>query len=170
MTGVPITRDDNQIEKASRRLKRNGFSFLLGICVIPQEGQEDQDDPCETGRDYAFLEFHYLKRLAYGANDRMADHYSREDGKAQASRGAGSLGFDRCGVSLGISMMRGVTMLTISQHMKDVLAVTERVAILKNGVKIVECLTPGVTSEQLATVVMTGNLGDRNLVQSSATL
>lgn len=85
-------------------------------------------------------------------------------------RGAGSLGFDRFGVSLGISMMRGVTMLTISQHMKDVLAVTERVAILKNGVKIVECLTPGVTSEQLATVVMTGNLGDRNLVQSSATL
>jgi ABC-type uncharacterized transport system ATPase subunit len=43
--------------------------------------------------------------------------------------------------------------------MKDVLAVAERVAILKNGIKISECLATGLTSEQLATMVMTGNLG-----------
>jgi len=52
----------------------------------------------------------------------------------------------------------------ISHNMKDVLAVAERVAILKNGIKIGECLTPGLTSEQLATMVMTGNLEDRNLI------
>jgi ABC-type uncharacterized transport system ATPase subunit len=56
-----------------------------------------------------------------------------------------------------------VTVLVISHNMKDVLAVAERVATL-TGIKIGECLTPGLTSEQLATMVMTGNLGDRNLI------
>lgn len=59
---------------------------------------------------------------------------------------------------------QGVTVLMISHNMKDVLAVAERVAILKNGIKIGECLTPGLTSEHLATMVMTGNLGERNLI------
>ena len=48
--------------------------------------------------------------------------------------------------------------------MKDVLAVAERVAILKNGIKFGECLASGLTSEQLATMVMTGNLGNLNLI------
>jgi simple sugar transport system ATP-binding protein len=59
---------------------------------------------------------------------------------------------------------QGVTVLMISHNMKDVLAVAERVAILKNGIKIGECLASGLTSEQLATMVMTGNLGNRNLI------
>jgi len=59
---------------------------------------------------------------------------------------------------------QGVTVLMISHNMKDVLAVAERVVILKNGFKIGECLASGLTSEQLATMVMTGNLGDRNLI------
>jgi simple sugar transport system ATP-binding protein len=59
---------------------------------------------------------------------------------------------------------QGVTVLMISHNMKDVLAVAERVVILKNGIKIGECLASGLTSEQLATMVMTGNLGNRNLI------
>jgi ABC-type sugar transport system ATPase subunit len=52
----------------------------------------------------------------------------------------------------------------ISHNMEDVLAVAQRVAILKNGIKVGECLTRGLTGEQLATMVMTGNLEDRNLL------
>jgi simple sugar transport system ATP-binding protein len=59
---------------------------------------------------------------------------------------------------------QGVTVLMISHNMEDVLAVAQRVAILKNGIKVGECLTRGLTGEQLATMVMTGNLGDRNLI------
>ena len=59
---------------------------------------------------------------------------------------------------------QGVTVLMISHNMEDVLAVAQRVAILKNGKKVGECLTRGLTSEQLATMVMTGNLGERNLI------
>jgi ABC-type sugar transport system ATPase subunit len=61
---------------------------------------------------------------------------------------------------------QGVTVLMISHNMEDVLAVAQRVAILKNGIKVGECLTQGLSSEHLATMVMTGNLGDRNLVPS----
>jgi ribose transport system ATP-binding protein len=59
---------------------------------------------------------------------------------------------------------QGVTVLMISHNMEDMLAVAQRVAILKNGIKVGECLTPGLTSEQPATMVMTGNLGNRNLI------
>ena len=59
---------------------------------------------------------------------------------------------------------QGVTILIVSHNMEDVLAVAHRVVILKNGRKVGECLTQGLTSEELATMVMTGNLGDRNIV------
>ncbi|MEW6261820.1 MAG: ATP-binding cassette domain-containing protein [Thermodesulfobacteriota bacterium] len=59
---------------------------------------------------------------------------------------------------------QGVTILIISHNMKDVLAVATRVAILKNGRKVGECLTDDLTSEELATMVMTGNLGARNIL------
>lgn len=62
---------------------------------------------------------------------------------------------------------QGVTILIISHNMEDVLAVAERVVILKNGIKVGECLAQGLTSEELATMVMTGNLGSRNLVATS---
>jgi simple sugar transport system ATP-binding protein len=58
---------------------------------------------------------------------------------------------------------QGVTILLISHNMKDVLAVANRVAILKNGRKVGECLTGGLNAEELATMVMTGNLGARNI-------
>ena len=63
---------------------------------------------------------------------------------------------------------QGVTVLMISHNMEDVLAVAQRVVILKNGRKVGECLTQGLSSEHLATMVMTGNLGGRNLVTSPA--
>ncbi len=61
---------------------------------------------------------------------------------------------------------QGVTVLIISHNMKDVLAVAGRVAILKNGRKIGECLTQGLSSEELAAMVMTGDLGERNLLKN----
>jgi len=44
-----------------------------------------------------------------------------------------------------------------------VLAVARRVVILKKGGKVGECLTAGLGSEELTTMVMTGNLGARAL-------
>jgi ABC-type sugar transport system ATPase subunit len=61
---------------------------------------------------------------------------------------------------------QGVTILLISHNMKDVLAVANRVAILKNGRKVGECLANGLNAEELATMVMTGNLGERNIAPS----
>jgi len=58
---------------------------------------------------------------------------------------------------------QGVTILIVSHNMEDVLAVAHRVAILKNGRKVGECLTRGLSSEELGTMVMTGNLGERNI-------
>jgi len=51
--------------------------------------------------------------------------------------------------------------------MKDVLAVANRVTILKNGVKVGECLTDDLTAEELAHMIATGNLGDRNLIKTT---
>jgi ABC-type sugar transport system ATPase subunit len=62
---------------------------------------------------------------------------------------------------------QGVTVLMISHNMEDVLAVAQRVVILKNGLKVGECRTEGLSSEQLATMVMTGKLGSRNLILSN---
>jgi ABC-type sugar transport system ATPase subunit len=59
---------------------------------------------------------------------------------------------------------QGVTIIIISHNMKDVLAVANRVAILKNGVKIGECLTGDLTAEDLAHMIATGDLGRRNLI------
>lgn len=59
---------------------------------------------------------------------------------------------------------QGVTILIISHNMEDVLSVARRVAILKNGEKVGECLTRGLTTEELTTMVMTGNLGNKNLI------
>jgi len=61
---------------------------------------------------------------------------------------------------------QGVTILLISHNMKHVLAVANRVAILKNGRKVGECLANGLNAEELATMVMTGNLGERNIAPS----
>ncbi len=58
---------------------------------------------------------------------------------------------------------QGVTILVISHNMEDVLAVARRVVILKKGGKVGECLTAGLGSEELTTMVMTGNLGARAL-------
>ena len=59
---------------------------------------------------------------------------------------------------------QGVTILIISHNMEDVLSVAGRVAILKNGEKVGECLAEGLTSEELTAMVMTGKLGNRNLI------
>jgi simple sugar transport system ATP-binding protein len=58
---------------------------------------------------------------------------------------------------------QGVTMMIISHNMKDVLAVANRVAIVKNGRKVGECLAQDLNAEDLATMVMTGNLGERRI-------
>jgi ABC-type sugar transport system ATPase subunit len=59
---------------------------------------------------------------------------------------------------------QGVTIIIISHNMKDVLAVANRVAILKNGVNIGECLTGDLTAEDLAHMIATGDLGRQNLI------
>jgi hypothetical protein len=163
MARVPIPSDDNKVEKASRRLECNGFSFLFRIDVIPQEGDGDEQDPSDTDRNYALLEFHNLVPGPYKVNGRMLDNYSREERKAQASGGLRVR--DPKGSASDRAVPRpGPTGLMMSHNMTDVLAVAEKVVILKNGIKIGECLTPGLTSEQLATMVMTGNLGERNII------
>jgi simple sugar transport system ATP-binding protein len=58
---------------------------------------------------------------------------------------------------------QGVTILLISHNMKDVLAVSDRVAILKHGRKVGECIVRGLNAEDLATMVMTGNWGEWNI-------
>ncbi len=58
---------------------------------------------------------------------------------------------------------QGVTILLISHNMQDVVAVANRVVILKNGRKVGECLANGLNAEELATMVMTGDLGQRNI-------
>ena len=62
---------------------------------------------------------------------------------------------------------QGVTIIIVSHNMKDVLAVANRVTILKNGVKVGECLTDDLTAEELAHMIATGNLGDRNLIKTT---
>ncbi len=59
---------------------------------------------------------------------------------------------------------QGVTVLIISHNMEHVLEVAQRVAILKQGVKVGECLTQGLNAKDLATMVMTGDMGERNLI------
>jgi len=63
---------------------------------------------------------------------------------------------------------QGVTIIIISHNMEDVLAVANRVVILKNGCKIGECLTQDLTAKDLSHMIATGDLGDRNLVRSGA--
>lgn len=63
---------------------------------------------------------------------------------------------------------QGVTIIIISHNMSDVLAVASRVAILKNGIKIGECLTQDLTSEELSHMITTGNLGNRNLIMQES--
>lgn len=62
---------------------------------------------------------------------------------------------------------QGVTIIIVSHNMKDVLAVANRVTILKNGVKVGECLTDDLTAEELAHMIATGNVGDRNLIKTT---
>lgn len=61
---------------------------------------------------------------------------------------------------------QGVTVLIISHNMEHVLEVAQRVAILKQGIKVGECLTEGLNAKDLATMVMTGDLGERNLLRA----
>jgi len=61
---------------------------------------------------------------------------------------------------------QGVTIILISHNMKDVLSVANRVAILKNGLKIGECLTDDLSAEQLAHMIASGDIEDRNLIAS----
>ena len=62
---------------------------------------------------------------------------------------------------------QGVTVVIISHNMEHVLEVAQRVAILKQGVKVGECLTGGLNAKDLATMVMTGEMGERNLVPAN---
>ena len=50
----------------------------------------------------------------------------------------------------------GVTVILISHNMEDVVAVTTRVVILKNGTKIAERRTRDLSADQLTHLVMTG--------------
>ena len=50
----------------------------------------------------------------------------------------------------------GVTIIIISHNMDDIVAVTNRVVILKNGEKIIERNTRDLTADSLAHLVMTG--------------
>ncbi|KIX12746.1 ATP-binding cassette domain-containing protein [Dethiosulfatarculus sandiegensis] len=59
---------------------------------------------------------------------------------------------------------QGVTVILISHNMKDVVSVATRVAIIKGGLKVGECTTEDLTPEELSNMVMTGNLGDKNLL------
>ncbi len=59
---------------------------------------------------------------------------------------------------------QGVTILIISHNMDDVLSVAHRVVILKKSRKVGECMTEGLSSQELSTMVITGFLGNRNLV------
>ncbi len=55
----------------------------------------------------------------------------------------------------------GVTIILVSHNMEDLVAVTNRVVILKNGEKIAEKQTAELTAHRLAHLVMTGaNLPD----------
>lgn len=50
----------------------------------------------------------------------------------------------------------GRTVILISHNMADVIALADRVAILKSGVKVIERAVSGLTADQLAHMVMTG--------------
>ncbi len=63
---------------------------------------------------------------------------------------------------------QGVTIIIISHNMEDVLAVSNRVAIFKNGSKIGECLTKNLTAQELSYMIATGDLGYRNLTGRDA--
>jgi hypothetical protein len=64
MARVPIASDDNEVEKASRRLEGNGFSVLFRIGIIPHERRGDEDHPCQADREYALPEFHRLRTMS----------------------------------------------------------------------------------------------------------
>jgi ABC-type sugar transport system ATPase subunit len=51
---------------------------------------------------------------------------------------------------------QGVTIILISHNMEDVVAVASRVAILKSGRKVLETDTTGLSADDLAHMVMTG--------------
>ena len=124
----------------------------------------------------------YLARLNVDIKDLEAPVSALSGGQRQAvaiSRAlrwkAGLVIMDEPTASLGVketaqvlNLIRqlhdhGVTILLISHNMKDVLSVSTRVAILKNGRKVGECMTKGLSNEDLSTMVITGNLGDKNL-------
>jgi simple sugar transport system ATP-binding protein len=63
---------------------------------------------------------------------------------------------------------QGVTVIIISHNVEDVLAVANRIAILKNGEKIGEVLTESLSAEDLSHMIATGDLGDRNLLARGA--
>jgi simple sugar transport system ATP-binding protein len=52
----------------------------------------------------------------------------------------------------------GVTVVLISHNMDDVIAVTTRVSVLKNGRKIGEIATSGTNADHLAHTITTGVL------------
>jgi ABC-type sugar transport system ATPase subunit len=59
---------------------------------------------------------------------------------------------------------QGVTVILISHNMKDVVSVATRVVIIKGGLKVGECGTENLSPEELSNMVMTGNLGEKNLL------
>lgn len=59
---------------------------------------------------------------------------------------------------------QGVTIIIVSHNMEDVVAVANRVVILKNGCKIGECLTQHLTAQDLSHMIASGDLGDHNLM------
>ncbi len=55
----------------------------------------------------------------------------------------------------------GMTIIIISHNMDDIVAVTNRVVILKNGEKVLERITRDLSADSLAHLVMTGTGGGK---------
>ncbi|UCF92682.1 MAG: sugar ABC transporter ATP-binding protein [Desulfobacterales bacterium] len=63
---------------------------------------------------------------------------------------------------------QAVTIIIISHNMEDVVAVATRIVILKNGLKLGECLTENLTAAELSRMIALGDLGDRNIIRQTA--
>lgn len=117
----------------------------------------------------------YLQRLSLAVDDMSRPVERMSGGQRQAVAIARALRWnaevvimDEPTAALGVketalvlSLVRrlreeGRTVILISHNMADVIALADRVAILKSGVKVIERAVSGLTADQLAHMVMTG--------------
>lgn len=117
----------------------------------------------------------YLQRLSLAVDDMARPVERMSGGQRQAVAIARALRWnaeivimDEPTAALGVketalvlSLVRrlreeGRTVILISHNMADVIALADRVAILKSGVKVIERAVSGLTADQLAHMVMTG--------------